>query len=96
MRTPLRGGPSRRHVATPVMTANFLGEKSSPQPETLQDCLKQSIVARSDIERAAAALLESAEAVSVGDGIYATLPSFETLPPQLRQALVDIVLLSRV
>lgn len=96
MRTHLRGSPSKRSLASPVMTANFLGEKSSPQPETLQDCLKQSIVARSDIERAAAALLETAEAVSVGDGIYATLPSFETLPPQLRQALVDIVLRGRV
>ena len=60
------------------------------------DCFRQSIVADSDIERAAAALLESAEAVSVGDGIYATLPSFETLPPQLRQALVEIVLRGRV
>ncbi len=78
------------------MTANFLGETSASQPETLQDCLKQSIIARADVEKAAAALLESVEAVSVGDGIYATLPPFGTLPPQLRQALVKIVLLGRV
>lgn len=63
------------------MTANFLGEKSSYQPETLQDCLKQSIITHADVEKAAAALLEFAEAVSVGNGIYATLPSLERRPP---------------
>lgn len=96
MRTHLRVSSPKRSLASPVMTANFLGEKSSSQPETLQDCLRQSIITRADIEKAAAALLESAEAVSLGDGIYATLPSFGTLPPHLRQALVDIVLLGRV
>ena len=96
MRTHLRVSSPKKSLAGPVMTANFLGEKSSSQPETLQDCLKQSIIARADVEKAAAALLESAEAVNVGGGIYATLPSFGTLPPQLRQALVDIVLLGRV
>lgn len=65
--------------------------------KTLGHCLAEGLIERSDVVAAVSNFLADSSLVCLPQGrAYATLPSFEALPPKLRNAMVEIALLARV
>lgn len=65
--------------------------------KTLGHCLAEGLIDRSDVEAAVSSFLADSSPVCLPLArAYATLPSFEALPPKLRKAIVEIALLARV
>ena len=63
---------------------------------TLGQCLVEGLVSSSEVEAAASNFLANSDAIYLAPGIYAVMPTFEELPQQLREKMIEIVLLARV